>query len=133
MAETHPKKKEKEPRVYALSRASRCYNCDTKLLPGRLVKLKQEEEEREVLCAHCANLDSLEFLRSGSTKITHLAKKYSTQCFVVVQWSELWKCYERKGILVEPVAIDRAIAETGISLTNRETVTESDHSISKTD
>lgn len=110
----------KTPNVYALVRASRCFNCDAKLAPGEIVKLQVEKDEREVLCRKCATLDGLEFLRGGSGKITQLAKKYSQRVFVVMQWSELWKCYERLGLLVEPESIDKAEVETGIKIANRE-------------
>lgn len=108
------------PPVYLLTRASRCYNCDAKLEPKSIVQLKQGEDEREVLCRKCAGLDALEFLRSGNTKVTQLAKKYSGRTFVVMQWSELWKCYERQGLLLESQAIDRAENELSVKANTRE-------------
>lgn len=113
-------KSRKAPAVYLLTRASRCYNCDSKLEAKSIVQLKQSEDEREVLCRKCAGLDSLEFLGSGNTKITQLAKKYSTKTYVVMQWSELWKCYERQGLLLESPAIDKAETELGLKANTRE-------------
>lgn len=105
-------------KVYALSRASRCYNCDRKLAAGEIVRLQSGNEETEVLCRTCAQLDSLEVLPSGNAAITRLAAKYSPVSFTVLRWSELWKCYERLGILVSPESIDRAEQDTGTKLTS---------------
>lgn len=107
-----PSRKKLQP-VYWLSRASRCYNCDTRLERGAIVKLVQGDDEREVLCKTCAGLQTLEFLPSGNAKLTQLVQKHSTQSFVVMQWSELWKCYERKGLLVEAEALAKARGESG--------------------
>lgn len=119
MAET-PKKAAKEPAVYSLVRASRCFSCDTKQEPGMIVKLEPGQDEREVRCRKCAQLDQLEFLKSGNAKVTQMAKKYSQRVIVVMQWSELWKTYERVGLLVEPAAIDRIEQELKIKFEYRE-------------
>lgn len=50
----------------------------------------------------------MEVLRSGNAQVTRLAKKYSTKHFIVLKWSEIWKTYERQGLLVEPDALKRA-------------------------
>lgn len=102
--------------VYALSRPSRCYGCDVKLLTGRIVKLRKTADEDEVLCAKCADLTGLVFLKVGNAQATRLAKKYSKSSYVVVKWSDLWKCYERQGILVEGAALERVEKETGVKL-----------------
>ena len=95
--------------VFALSRPSRCFGCDTKLMVDDIVKLtSKNEDEKEVLCRKCAGLDALEILRSGNAQITRLAKKYSKQHYVILKWSELWKTYERQGLLVEADALSRA-------------------------
>lgn len=114
------KKTAKEPPVYSLIRASRCYNCDSKQEPGSIVKFAPGTDEREVRCRKCAQLDQLEFLKSGNAKVTQLAKKYSQRVIVVMQWSELWKTYERIGLLVETEAIDRIEKELKIQFENRE-------------
>lgn len=98
--------------VYSLSRPSRCYGCDQKLMPGNIVTLKNSEQETEVLCRTCSGLDTLEALPSGNAVVTRLAKKYSKEKYVIMQWSSLWKCYERVGLLVEPQAIERARKES---------------------
>lgn len=109
MSEVPKKRKEV---IYCLSRASRCYGCDTKLVPDTLVKLQNHEDEREVLCMRCAGLDHLQPVLSGNASLTRLAGKYSSVQYNIMKWSELWKCYERKGILVEPQAVTRAASET---------------------
>jgi hypothetical protein len=105
----------KDPVVYELSKASRCYNCDSKLAVGDIVKLKGNDEEREVLCKRCAGLEDLEKLPSGNAVLTRLASKYSSVRFVVMRWSELWKCYERQGVLLERPALERARQESATS------------------
>ncbi|MBA3994313.1 MAG: hypothetical protein C0469_12365 [Cyanobacteria bacterium DS2.3.42] len=118
---TEPSKKtSKEPPVYALVRVSRCYNCDARLEPGSIVKFEPGKDEREVRCRNCAKLTELEFLKSGNAKVTQLAKKYSQRTVVVMQWSELWKTYERIGLLVESAAIDQVEKELKIKFENRE-------------
>lgn len=113
MAEPKTSSRKKLQPVYWLSRASRCYNCDGKLEPGVIVRLVEGNEEREVLCKECAGLKNLDFLPSGNARVTQLVQKYSTQTFVVMQWSDLWKCYERKGLLVEADALAKARLESG--------------------
>src|SRR5581483_8057781 len=103
---TESGEKKKQQVVYRLVRAARCYNCDAKLEPAALAKLLHGDEEKELYCISCAGLGALEFLPSKNARLTNLAKKYSTQSFVVMQWSALWKTYERQGLLVEPDAIE---------------------------
>jgi hypothetical protein len=105
--------------VFSLSRASRCHACDSKLLPGQLVKLEQAQDEKEALCSTCAKLDGLELVLKGNAKISRLATKFSTATFIVMKWSDMWKCYERIGILVSPEAVDQAEKESGEALKNR--------------
>ncbi len=114
------KKAAKEPPVYSLIRASRCFNCDGKQEPGSIVKFAPGKDEREVHCRKCSKLDDMEFLKSGNAKVTQLAKKYSQRVIVVMQWSELWKTYERIGLLVESAAIDRIETDLKIKFENRE-------------
>lgn len=95
--------------VFALSRPSRCFGCDMKLVVDDIVKLNaKNEDEKEVFCRKCAGLDALEILRSGNAQVTRLAKKYSKEHFVILKWSELWKTYERQGLLVEGEALAKA-------------------------
>jgi len=120
VADSSGARKSKDPVVYALSRPSRCYGCDIRLQSGEIVKLEKDSEDKEVFCRKCAGLEALELLPGGNAKITRLAKKYSSVRYVVVRWSDLWKSYERQGLLVESQAIDRAEEESGTRLLKRE-------------
>jgi len=120
MAEPVKKEKAQKEVVYSLSRASRCHGCDKKLPLGEIVKLQKAEEDREALCRTCSKLDDLELIGKGNAKITRLAAKYSTVSYVVMKWSEVWKTYERLGILAEPKAIDKAEEEAQVKLASRE-------------
>jgi hypothetical protein len=104
---TLSKSKKNLPRVYSLSRASRCYACDAKLPPGALIKLRDDKDEREVLCQKCAGLADYQVLPAGNAKLTRKASNYAEHCFAIMKWSELWKCYERQGLLVEKSVLER--------------------------
>ncbi len=112
-ANTENKKTEKKNTVFALSRASRCHACDKKLVRGDIVKLENSKDDTEALCRSCAQLDAYQLVGKGSAKITRLATKYSKVTYVVLQWSDTWKCYERVGILAEPQAVHQAEKESG--------------------
>ena len=114
MAETGPTKK-KPPMVYILTNASRCYACDRRLPQGEVIKLKSGQDEREVLCLKCAGLGDFVVIPGGNAKLTRLAAKYSPAHHVIMKWSELWKCYERQGLLAEPDAVKQAKTELGLS------------------
>lgn len=108
----------KDDVVYELSRAARCYNCDRRLDIGCLIKVIKaekpaygDETEREVHCQECAGLSGMEIVNAGNANLTRLSKKYSSQSYVIIKWSDLWKTYERKGILAEREAIEKARAE----------------------
>ena len=105
--------------VYALSRSSRCHGCDRKLNPGEIVKLKDSGDDREAFCFACAELQDFEFVAKGNAQLTRLALKHSSSSYIVRQWSDTWKCYERVGILARVEAIDRAQSESGIQLPER--------------
>lgn len=101
--------------LYELSKPSRCHNCDIKLEVGQIVRLKDAEQEREALCRKCAGLAEFELVPSGNAALTRLASKYATECFNIQRWSELWKCYERKGIMVNADALRKARSELTIT------------------
>ncbi len=83
------------------------------------MKLEQTQDEKEALCSTCAKLDGLELVLKGNAKISRLATKFSTRSFIVMKWSDMWKTYERIGILVSPEAVDQAEKESGEALKNR--------------
>ncbi len=91
--------------VYCLSTSGRCFGCDQKLATGDLAKITEGQNGKELHCLKCSQLDCLTVLRSGNAKVTRLATKQSSTVYAILQWSELWKCYERVGVLVEPQAI----------------------------
>lgn len=97
--------------VFALSRPSRCHGCDSRLEKGEIVKLTHKEDEKEAFCRNCASLQDYELVPSGNARLTRLAKKYSGTFYVVMRWSELWKCYERQGLLAPIEAVARARLE----------------------
>ncbi len=105
------KTSEKAP-LYALSRPSRCYGCDRRLLEDEIVKLEGsaiDQEVREVFCMKCSGLESeFQLLKKGDARLTRLAKKHSKITFIVLKWSDTWKCYERQGLFVEKSALDAA-------------------------
>jgi hypothetical protein len=102
----------KPPNVYSLSTQSRCYACDSKLPPGAIVKLQNSKDEREVLCQNCAGLNNFIQLPAGNAKLSRLAPKYSPTYYVILKWSQLWKCYERQGLLIEKSALARLEQES---------------------
>lgn len=106
-------KRSTDPVVYCLSKPSRCHNCDARLDPGALVQLLEGKDEREAHCIKCAGLDSFRVVRAGDAKVTRLAKKYSPKRYVILKWSELWKTYERQGLLVEAEAVEKIEQEVG--------------------
>jgi hypothetical protein len=106
--------KQKPETVYELIRASRCHNCDSKLAAGALVRLHDLENDREALCASCAGLSTFSKVPTGNAALTRLASKYSEPSYVVMRWSELWKCYERQGVLVSNDALSKAKCELNI-------------------
>lgn len=107
------------PVVYALSKASRCYGCDTKLEKDAIVKLEQGKDEQEVLCSPCAGLKEYVLLAAGNAELTRAVKKLSKTNYIVMKWSELWKCYERKGLFVEQSALEQAKTQVAATAKKR--------------
>lgn len=96
--------------VFIQSRASStCAECGGELVKGDLIRLQRE---KGVLCLECADLDHLEFLPRGDAAVTRRSTKYSKLWAVVVEWSRTRNRNERQGILAEPEAIERALAES---------------------
>lgn len=74
---------------------------------GDLLKM----EDGGPLCVDCADLGHLVFLPSGDAALSRRAKRISGLSAVVVQWSRSRKRYERRDILAEAEAINRAEQE----------------------
>lgn len=68
-------------------------------------------EDGGPVCMGCAELDHLIFLPSGDAAMTRRAKASSRLHAVVVRFSRSRGRYERRGILVEEDALERAEAE----------------------
>ncbi len=65
-------------------------------------------EDAGPICMTCADMDHLVFLPAGDAALTRRARKASGLSAVVVRFSRSRKQYERKGLLVEPEALDSA-------------------------
>lgn len=65
-------------------------------------------EDGEPLCLSCADFEHLVFLPSGDAALSRRAKKESTLAVLVLRFNRRRKRYERKGILVEEAALERA-------------------------
>jgi len=97
----------KEPVVFDILRDSKCSECGKELWKGDFLFMEGERP----LCLSCADFDHLVFLPRGDAALTRRAKKYSTLSAVVVRFSRSRGRYEREGILVEEVALERAEQE----------------------
>jgi len=65
-------------------------------------------EEDAPICLTCADMDHLVFLPSGDAALSRRAKKESGLSAVVKQLNKRRKRYERRGVLVEEAALERA-------------------------
>ncbi|KAA1245334.1 DUF2293 domain-containing protein [Aquimarina sp. RZ0] len=70
-----------------------------------------ESENHKGTCFYCSPFVGYVMLPSGDVALTRRSKKYSTLCGVVLVWNQRRKRYERKGQLVEQIAIDKARLE----------------------
>jgi hypothetical protein len=69
------------------------------------------KEGQRQLCLTCADLDHLVYLPRANTALTRRARRHSRLSAVVVRFSRTRKRYERQGVLVEEMALDRAEQE----------------------
>jgi len=90
--------------VFAIVRDSQCAQCKKELWKGDFLTKRGDC----VLCMDCAGLGHLVYLRRGVARLSRLAREYSNQYAVVVQFSRSRKQYERQGILVEEQALEKA-------------------------
>lgn len=68
-------------------------------------------DDNRPMCLGCADLDHLVFLPSGDAALTRRARRASTLSAIVVRFSRARRRYERRGILVEEAALERAESE----------------------
>ncbi len=93
-----------KPVVFDNLRESLCSECGNEIGPGAFLFMEQNHP----LCLHCARFDDLEFVPSGDAALTRRAAKYSERVAVVVRFSRSRGRYERQGILVETVGLEKA-------------------------
>jgi len=93
--------------VFQILRNSQCSECGAEIEKDSFLLM----DAGQPLCLPCGRLDDLELLPSGDTALTRRATKYSGRVAVVVRFSRSRKRYERQGILVEPVALEKAEQE----------------------
>jgi hypothetical protein len=97
-----------ELKVFITTGQSVCSECREELGRHAWITLV---EGKGALCLSCADMDHLIFLPSGDAALTRRAGKYSTLSAIVLQWSRARKRYERQGLLVEELALQRAEQE----------------------
>ncbi len=102
------KEKKHELLVFVAHRDGQCAECGRELHKKDLIFL---ERDTGALCLVCADLNHLLYLRSGNVGLTRRAKKYSKLVAIVLKWARARKRYERRGILVEAPALERAMQE----------------------
>jgi hypothetical protein len=93
--------------VFQILRDSQCSECGAEIERDSLLVM----EAKQPLCLPCAGLGELYFLPSGDTALTRRATKHSERVAVVVRFSQSRKRYERQGILVERLALEKAEQE----------------------
>jgi hypothetical protein len=96
-----------QPVVFQILRDSECSECGAEIEQGSLLS----KEGEQALCLSCSHFDDLEYLPSGDTALTRRASKYSGRVAVVVRFSRSRGRYERQGILVERIALEKAERE----------------------
>ena len=68
-------------------------------------------EEPGPACLPCVGLGDLEFLGAGDAALTRKVKAMSPRSAIVVRFSRARGRYERQGILAEPKALEKGLAE----------------------
>ncbi len=94
--------------VYVSFHENTCAECGALLEKNALITLNND---RQVVCLSCADLDHLVYLPAGNTALTRRATKYSTLSAVVYQFSRARRRNERQGVLVEGDALQKAEEE----------------------
>src|SRR5210317_165937 len=97
--------------IFISTRNSTCWECKQALGRRAWITL---DRKKNALCLNCADLDHLVFLSSGDAALTRRSRKHSGLSAVVVKWSRARKRYERKGLLVENEALERAEKECAV-------------------
>jgi hypothetical protein len=93
--------------VFMIIKDSQCSRCQKELGKNNFLIM----DSNQPLCLSCARLDQLVFLPRGDAQLTRRAKQYSSVSIVVVRFSRTGKRYERQGLLVEELALEKAQQE----------------------
>jgi hypothetical protein len=93
--------------VFSLCKPSACSECGVELFKGDFLRM----EKGRPLCMDCADLGHLVFLPRGDVALTRRSRKHSSLSAVVVRFSRSRGRYERRGILVEEAALEKAERE----------------------
>ena len=104
-----------EPVVFQILRDSQCSECGAEIDRGSLLFM----EAGQPLCLPCAALGDLEYLEAGDAALTRRATKHSARKAVVVRFSRSRGRYERRGILVESAALEKAEQECAVDAGER--------------
>ncbi len=96
-----------QPLVYEILHDAQCSECSVEMPQGSLLF----KEAEQPLCMQCAGFGDLAYLIAGDAALTRRATNYSARTAVIVRFSRARKRYERRGILVESAALDKAEQE----------------------
>lgn len=96
--------RDKQPLVFRVNGSSTCRACEARIKRGDFVLMTKNGG----ICNACGKIDSLILLPAGNTRLTLLAKRYSSTWHIVLQWSNACSRYVRIGILAQSDALDRA-------------------------
>ncbi len=111
----------KEELVFVVSKDTACNRCASPITSGDFIKpITLPDGVKQGICMTCAGYDDYDYLSAGNAKLTRLASKYSSSRTVVLRWSRSRKRYERRGLLLERSALNRAVDELGLNETKTE-------------
>ncbi|MCJ8329508.1 MAG: DUF2293 domain-containing protein [Lentisphaeria bacterium] len=97
---------EPSPRIFLkVGKDTECEMCETPIFKGDFFYL----DIQKPYCMKCLNLNHLSFLPSGDATLSRRAREFSESFAEVVEWSRRGR-YERRGILVDEAAIEKAEA-----------------------
>lgn len=86
-----------------------CSECQSEVEKGNFVTRKDEKS----FCLKCSDLDHLVFLPKGNHALSLRSGKYSTLRAVVLEFNRKNRRQERRGILIEESALEKARQECG--------------------
>lgn len=94
-----------ERKVFICFEERKCADCNTLIEVNDFIV---REFEGYMTCLKCAGLERLVFLPTGDACVTRRAKQYSSTWEEVVWFNRRHKRNERRGILVEKEALEKA-------------------------